>query len=372
MFNELNLNNNKLGRLPQLYMAAVEQALYSSEHRTTEELRKLLTKYQPYSQAQKSEVSTSTVQKIIAKLRNAYKESYGISEKDSIRVVRSGGIPKYVLGEKARCHLLFPQNIFYTKTDRDKLNLLLRVGEYFSLPMEAFLREEKLLKEGAEELLGRHIELRMQPFQSKVFADVFNAVETKQVITFRYEALTPAHTPSPSDNILVTPYYLKSYANKWYLIGHVRKSPNRWTIFALDRMSEVKICKDIDPYIIDTKVIENFYENVIGFFVPPNPDGSFPKSEKELDIKPITLIMKNERAAFFLEKNPIHKSQRRSNENRLEFHINCLDNIHLYQALMRILDGISWIEPPVVRNRLLSKLEEAQKRLKQQHSCGLD
>lgn len=364
MLKDSNLNNSQLGRLTQLHMAAVEEALYSGEHKTTEELRKLLTRYQPYSQARESKVSTSTVQKIIAKLRNAYKDEYKIPAKESIRVVRSGGIPKYVLGEKARSHLLFPQNIFYNKTDRDKLNLLLRVGEYFSLPIDAFLTNEKLLKEGAEELLGNHIELRMQPFQSKVFADVFNAVEKQQVITFRYEALAQPHNPSPSDNVMATPYYLKSYANKWYLIGHVRKSPNRWTVFALDRMSEVKICEDIAPYFIDTKVIENFYENVIGFFVPPNPDGSFPRSEKELDIKHITIIMKNERVAFFLEKNPIHKSQRRSNENILEFHINCLDNIHLYQELMRILDGISWIEPPVVRNRLLSKLEEAQKVLK--------
>lgn len=364
MLKDSKFNNSQLSRVTQLYMAAVEQALYSDEHKTTEELRKLLTKYQPYYQAPNSTVSTSTVQKIIAKLRNAYEEEYGIPAKDSIRVVRFGGIPKYVLGERARGHLLFPQNIFYSETDRDKLNLLLRVGEYFSLPMETFLSEKELLTEGAEELFGHHIELKMQPFQSKVFADVFNAIETQQVITFRYEALTPAHSPSPSDNIIVTPYYLKSYANKWYLIGHVKKSQNRWTVFALDRMSEVKICKDVDPYIIDTKVIENFYENVIGFFVPPNPDGSFPKSEKELDIKPITIIMKDERAAFFLEKNPIHKSQRRSDENRLEFHINCLDNIHLYQELMRILDGISWIEPSVVRNRLLSKLEEAQKVLK--------
>lgn len=364
MLKDSNLNNSQLGRLTELNMAAVEQALYSGGHTTTEELRKLLTRYQPYSQAREPKVSISTVQKIIAKLRNAYEDEYEIPAKESIRVVRTGGIPKYVLGEKARGHLLFPQNIFYNKTDRDKLNLLLRVGEYFSLPIDVFLRDEKLLKEGAEELLGHHIEIRMQSFQSKVFVDIFNAVETQRVITFKYESLAQPNNPSTSNSILVTPYYLKSYANKWYLIGHVRKSPNRWTVFALDRISEVKICEDIAPCIIDTKVIENFYENVIGFFVPPNPDGSFPKSEKELDIKPITIIMKNERAAFFLDKNPIHKSQRRSNENKLEFHIDCLDNIHLYQALLKILDDISWIEPAVVRNRLLSKLEEAHKTLK--------
>ncbi len=76
--------------------------------------------------------------------------------------------------------------------------------------------------------------------------------------------------------------------------------------------------------------------------------------------------MKDEQAAFFLDKNRIHKSHERSKSNPLQFHLECLDNIHLYQALLRIIDGIQWIEPSVVRNRLLSKLEEAQKTLKPQ------
>lgn len=372
MSNKLNLNNTRPGGLTQRYMAVIEQALYCNEYKTPDELRELLAECEPYSNSNKSAVSLRTVQSIIKSLRDTYKEEYGIAAKDSIQMSRVGSFPKYILGEKARKHLLFPENIFYSKTDRDKLNLLLKVGEYFSLPMEAFLRNDHSFTEGAKELLGNRIELRIQPFNSKVFADVFSAVENNQVISFQYYARTQAQSLSPENELVVTPYYLKSYANKWYLIGHVKKSPNRWTVFALDRMSEVKICEDIDPYIIDTKIIENFYENVIGFFVAPNPDGSFPKSEKELDIKPISIIMKNEQAAFYLERNPIHKSQRRSDENRLEFYINCLDNIHLYQELMKILDGISWIEPPVVRNRLLSKLEEAQKILKPQPSCGLD
>lgn len=365
MSEEANIKKTTTGRLSTIYMAAVERTLYFREYASAEDLQYLLAECDPYA-SHKTAKSVRTVQGVIRQLKDTYLTEYGIEGKDSIRVSRSGGTPKYILGEKARRHLLFPHEIFYSKTDRDKLNLLLKVGEYFSLPMESFLRKENILKEGAEELLGGRIELRLQPYQSKVFADVFSAVENQQVITFKYEAQTKALNSANERDLVVTPYYLKSYGNKWYLIGHVKKSPNDWTVFALDRMSCVKECKDTAPYSIDTKVIERFYENVIGFFVPPNPDGSFPKSEKELDIKSITLTMKDEKAAFFLDKNRIHKSQERSKSNPLQFHLECLDNIHLYQALLRIIDGIQWIEPSVVRNRLLSKLEEAQKTLKPQ------
>lgn len=369
MTDKLSMTNTRPGRMNRLYMAAIEQALYCSDYQTVDELRKLLAHCEPYSHGNKPKVSARTIQGIIKQLREAYETEYGILSKDSIRVSRSGGTAKYILGDKARSNLLYPENIFYSKTDRDKLNLLLRVGEYFSLPMDAFLKNASLMKEGAEELFEGRIEVSRRPFLSKVFVDVFHAIETKQVITFKYETRTSSFQSSQPKDPVVTPYYLKSYANKWYLIAHVRKSQNRWTIFALDRISEVKICKDLEPYYLDVKVIERFYENVIGFFVPPNPDGSFPRSEKELDIKQIAITMKNESGAFFLDKNPIHSSQRRSSENPLIFHINCLDNIHLYQALLRILDDIRWIEPPIVRNRLLSKLEEAQNLLKPQHFC---
>lgn len=362
MSEESNTKKNKIGRLSKLYMAVVERALYENEHLTVEDLQRRLATCESYSSNSKTKVSVRTVQSVIRQLKNEYLSEYGIDEKDSIRVSRSGGTPKYILGEKARRNLLFPEEIFYSQTDRKKLNLLLRVGEYFSLPMEAFLKKEKILKEGAEDLLGGLIELRYQP---RIFAEVFNAVENQQVITFRYEALTKARNNAHDNVLVVTPYYLKTYANKWYLIGHVKKSQNPWTVFALDRMSEIKVREDETPYTIDTTLIKNFYDKVIGFFVPPNPDGSFPKSE-ELDIKSIILTMKNEKGAFFLEKNPIHKSQLRLTENRLQFKIECLDNVHLYQSLLRIIDDIQWIEPSVVRNQLLSKLEEAKKTLKPQ------
>ncbi len=360
--------------MTQLYMAAIEQALYLNGSMTADELKNELTKCWDYSYAYKDELglptkyelSLRTVQYIIKNLREAYKNEYDIPTNESIRVSRAGGITKYVMCDKARNHLLFPENIFYNKTDREKMNLILKVGEYFSLPMEAFLKKGDDLNKDGKKLFGDKIEVKTQPFDSRVFADVFSAVENHKVISFKYKARTKPQSPSPSDDIVATPYYLKSYTNKWYLIAHVRKSPNRWTVFALDRMSDVKICDKHEPYELDTEIIERFYENVIGFFVPPNPDGSFPRSEKELDIKQITVRMKNESGAFYLEKNPIHDSQRRSDEDPLTFHITCLDNIHLYQELLRILDDIRWIEPPVVRNRLLSKLEEAQNLLKSQ------
>lgn len=360
-------DNTVPGSLSQRYMAAVEQELYLKGSCSTEELRVRVAQCESLDIPDKDiKVSSRTIQNVIKNLKKAYKDIHKISPKDAIRVTRVNGNAKYVLGEQARMHLLYPENIFYDKTDRDKLNLLLRVGEYFSLPMEAFMSRQKQLQADAKEFFGQTIELRFRPYDSKVFACVFEAVENHKVISFQYKPQQPPQTSSTTNELVITPYYLKTYANKWYLIGHIHKSQKRWTVFALDRIADIKICENIEPYSMDVQEIERFYENVIGFHVAPNPDGSFPRSADELDVKDITILMKDKAVAYYLEKNPIHKSQERSKENELEFHIMCVDNIHLYQALLRMLDDIQWIEPKIIRDRLLSKLVAAQNRLKPQ------
>lgn len=355
------------------HMMVVEYELYTSKSgfKTSEELLNAIKENKQYG-TYHVPTSHRTVQSIIKRLRDEYFAVYEIPEDESIRVSRSGAVPKYWLGDAARSHLLFPENVFNSKTDKSKMNLLLKVGEYFSLPLEAFLRKENIPNRDIQEIFKGRIEVNRRPYDSKVFADIFSAIENSQVIEFNYASQTVAKNPNASNSLIVSPYYLKTYNNKWYLIGHVSKSPNRWTVFALDRISNVKYNADRAFFELDTKIIENFYENVIGFFVPPNPDGSFPKSEKELDIKEITITLKNEKAAFFLTKNPLHKSQIQCKGNPLQFRIKCLENLHLYQSLLKILDSIQWIEPEIIRNRLVSKLEDGLNLLKPQHFSGLN
>lgn len=361
------------GRRMTHHMMVVEYELYTSKSgfRTSEELLNAIKENKQYG-TYHVPTSHRTLQSIIRKLREEYLAAYDIPEDESIRVSRSGAVAKYWLGDRTRSHLLFPENVFNSKTDKSKMNLLLKVGEYFSLPLEAFLRKEDIPNRDIEEIFNGRIEIKKRPYDSKVFADIFSAIENSQVIEFNYEPQTVTKNSTANDTPIVSPYYLKSYNNKWYLIGHVSKSPNRWTVFALDRISNVKPNADRQFYELDVRIIENFYENVIGFFVPPNPDGSFPKSEKELDIKEITITLKNEKAAFFLMKNPLHKSQIRCKGNPLQFRIRCLENLHLYQSLLKILDSIQWIEPEIIRNRLTSKLEDGLNLLKPQNFCGLN
>lgn len=353
--------NVRGGRRMIEYMMQAEQLLYHHNQRggglTLAILKRELGKRRG------SSIGQRTVETIISYMRGAYYAHFNIPPKESILTKRFQNTDdrEYILNRGTP--LLFPHLLFENEKVRTKFNLMLKAGELFSLPFEAFLEKSGQLDEEAKEIFKDVIDTGYRPYQARVFATIFDAINSKTVIEFQYEAVTQAKD-NPGPLTILSPYYLKTYNNKWYLIGHVRQRRQAWNVFALDRIINVKLRPDLPYYEYDVNIINDFYSKVIGFFVPPNADGSFPENASELETIDISIMVKDDKKAYFLSKNPIHHSQIQTKENPLVFHIECIENIHLYQALLRIISDIRWIEPEEIRKKLIQTMEEATLLLK--------
>ena len=321
-----------------------------------------------------TKLSKRSVENIISCLREAYYAHFKIPPKESIttEVVKKISRNRLPTERYYRLNtgnsLLFPYLIFEKDSERTKINLMLKAGELFSLPFEAFLEKNHVLDADSKEIFKDVIDTGFRPFEARVFATIFDAITSKCVIEFQYNALTKAKD-NPDSKTILTPYFLKSYNNKWYVLGHVRQRNQDWNVFALDRITDVKERKDLKPYEYDVNIIKEFYDKVIGFFVPPNPDGTFPENAAALKTIDINITLKDEKKAYFLSKNPIHSSQHPSKNNPLVFHLNCIENVHLYQALLRIISDIRWIEPQFIRENLIKQMEDASNLLKMKPNC---
>lgn len=96
---------------------------------------------------------------------------------------------------------------------------------------------------------------------AKFIGDIYDAVRKQQTIIIEYQSFKARK----SEALVVYPYLLKEYRNRWFLIGE--KAANRSpqvNIFALDRIQSValdkehpfKKCVDFDP--------EHFFDDTIG------------------------------------------------------------------------------------------------------------
>lgn len=123
---------------------------------------------------------------------------------------------------------------------------------------------------------------------------IYGAVRKQQTIIIEYQSFK-AHKP---ESIVVYPYLLKEYRNRWFLI--CEKASNKApqvNIFALDRIHSVEIdknhsfksCVDFDP--------EHFFDDTIGV-------------TRLISDKPKRVLVKIDRQqAPYIESKPFHRSQ---------------------------------------------------------------
>ncbi len=123
---------------------------------------------------------------------------------------------------------------------------------------------------------------------------IYEAVRKQQTIEIEYQSFKARK----ADKIIVYPYLLKEYRNRWFLI--CEKSTNKApqvNIFALDRIHLVEIdrkhpfkkCVDFDP--------EHYFDDTIGV-------------TRQISDKPRRVLIKVDRQqAPYVESKPFHKSQ---------------------------------------------------------------
>lgn len=193
--------------------------------------------------------------------------------------------------------------------------------------------------------------LRNKEYLSKLFTFITNR-QTISVIYKRY-------SDEQANEIVVFPYMLKQYNNRWYLMctpaGDIESGydPNRIFNLALDRF-EGDVIPKIKPTFKECAVnLEERFEEIIGItFHPENP------------VEEIIFAAKIDTALPYIETKPLHESQRVCMDEK--YHIDgyktlCIDcryNLELLSRLSSYGDGIVILSPEHIREKMINRLHD--------------
>lgn len=176
---------------------------------------------------------------------------------------------------------------------------------------------------------------------------IYDAVRKRQTITIEYQSFKARQ----SEMLVVYPYLLKEYRNRWFLIGE--KATNRSpqvNIFALDRIHDVRLdkehpfkkCVDFDP--------EHYFDYTIGV-------------TRLISDKPRRVVIKIDRQqAPYVESKPFHKSQKveqRFRDGSIQISLKVVINNELERLILGYGGHAEVIAPPEFRKRVAESVRIA-------------
>ncbi len=182
---------------------------------------------------------------------------------------------------------------------------------------------------------------------SRFIGTIYDAVRKQQTIVIEYQSFK-ARWP---EVLVVYPYLLKEYRNRWFLIGE--KATNRSpqvNIFALDRIHSVSLdkahtfkkCVDFDP--------EHYFDDTIGV-------------TRLISDKPRRVVIKIDRhQAPYVESKPFHKSQKveqRFRDGSIQISLKVVINNELERLILGYGGHVEVIAPPEFRQRVADSVRIA-------------
>ena len=350
---------NKLSATERKNLSAIERKLFIQDFCTNEELQKEL-----------NVTTKKRVQDYIKKLKLCYRNP---ETNGSDNEIRRG--PHYVLANRDMAHLAFPEMVLGNE-ERKQLHNIFKLAAVFegSIPLKSILETTGCMDKEINKILddfSAGIEVQLKAELARLIANIYTAISEKKVISFKWPKLKDNY--ASTDGVLhVAPYYIKKFEGNWYLIGGIRNQPLQkwidfpWSVFPLQRILDENpegnpIWQCQKPNIcykeIDVNRILRYYDNVIGFNVPTEPNERF---KETLDVKHIVIKVPPYKLKR-LKEYPIHQSQKYDPENgTVTIHV--IENNELYSRLMSYGKDIEVLEPQEVRDKLVCKLAEALKK----------
>ena len=185
---------------------------------------------------------------------------------------------------------------------------------------------------------------------AKFIGTIYDAVRRRQTIAIEYQSFKARQ----SKRLIVYPYLLKEYRNRWFLIGE--KSTNKVpqvNIFALDRIHSVELektypfkeCVDFDP--------EHFFDDTIGV-------------TRLIGDKARRVVIRIDcDNAPYVESKPFHKSQKveqRFRDGSIQISLKVVINMELERLILGFGGHMEVIAPPELRSRVAESVRIAASR----------
>jgi predicted DNA-binding transcriptional regulator YafY len=177
-------------------------------------------------------------------------------------------------------------------------------------------------------------------------------IADKQPLQIQYEPFD-----EPEYTRYISPYLLKEYNNRWFLIGYEYDSDWEMTVLALDRINKVGVSvrdfymhPDFDP--------DTYHNDIIGVTLPSNGQ------RVRVEIKAYG------KARHYLNTKPLHHSQQleKMGNKAARFSLDVIPNPELETKILSYCDNIEVIAPTELRQRIASRLNASSDRYTEKKS----
>lgn len=170
---------------------------------------------------------------------------------------------------------------------------------------------------------------------------LFNAIVNERVLKIRYQDFK---SQIPYE-VIVHPYYLKQYNNRWFLLGLRGESENIWTL-ALDRIEGMDETNFV--FVHSEMDWEDYFSDMIGV---TRLAGS--------EVQKVVLEFTPEVFPYVTTK-PIHQSQKSQREiNDFTISIQLIPNYELENLILSFGDSVKVISPIFLKERIAQRIKTA-------------
>jgi len=223
---------------------------------------------------------------------------------------------------------------------------LLTLSRFKGLPQFEWVDEIKTRMESSFQMKNREKVIEFEENQyltgKEHLGILYDAITNKQTLEIKYLPFNR----DDSFQIILHPYFLKQYNNRWFLFGRSEDASNLTTL-ALDRIQE--ICTLKEKYIDNLEIdFEEYFEDVIGVTVPR--EGKVEKILLKIDI--LTWP--------YLKTKPIHGSQKVKDQTG-EFviiELQLLPNFELEALIFSHAETVEVIAPESLRLRIKDRINK--------------
>lgn len=175
----------------------------------------------------------------------------------------------------------------------------------------------------------------------KPFNPLLQAIERHQAVAIEYRRFFD----KDATQCIVSPYFLKQYGLRWYLLGAFHDSPTIYT-FALDRMLSVTPMPDA-PYDVTAVDFDHYFDDIVGV------------SQYKAPIIHVEIWVSARELPYLLSK-PLHKSQRllSQDDNGGMIAIDVKWNFELEATILSYGEHLEVMEPVSLRLHLKSRIRQ--------------
>jgi predicted DNA-binding transcriptional regulator YafY len=221
---------------------------------------------------------------------------------------------------------------------------LMTLSRFKGLPQYEWVEEIKARLEVSFHLKGQEKVIEFEENQyltgKENIGVLYDAIINKQVLEIQYHPFKR----DDSMQIILHPYFLKQYNNRWFLFGGNSNTTSITTI-ALDRIEEVRSVSI--EYCPNTLInFEEYFDDVIGVSVP----------NEGIALK---ILLKIEAESWpYIKTKPIHGSQKIKEQNSDFTIIELLlvPNYELEALIFSHADRIEVLQPESLRQRIKDRI----------------